>query len=362
MSKLAILSVALFALMLVISTIGFIVGIESPAHESAPVAIPAPTMASSPSPEIASTSYQENDSTATEASEPVQTLEPVVTPVPTPTSTPFQILTEPVTQDFFVRYGEQPPYARTGDGYDKIQLVNNATAADPSWEQLASFLLSDPTDEQDYVPGVFMCGSFAEEVHNNAEAAGIRAAWVSLDFESDSKGHALNAFYTTDRGLVFVDCGGEWDQNTSDALNNEADSEMPEGFTVYGVADNWDKIAYVELNKECGLVSIEAASCSQYVCYEDYMQRKAAFEAMLAEYNQRVGDYNTEVAEYNEWILSQAFIEGSAETERLQLWYEELEQEGQALNSLAETLDEEGKSLGAFWQPLGTVTRVEIFW
>jgi hypothetical protein len=58
-------------------------------------------------------------------------------------------------------------------------------------------------------------------LHNNAEKAGIRCAYVSLDMVGYSDpynlgiasdaGHACNAFETTDRGLVYIDCTGNPD-------------------------------------------------------------------------------------------------------------------------------------------------------
>lgn len=91
----------------------------------------------------------------------------------------------------------QPPY----QGAD---IVNYGTASNPTWSQLLDFLRRDKTDEKAYVPGVYMCGDFARDVHNNAERAGIRAAYVAVEFSSVY--HSLNAFKTTDRGLVFIDC------------------------------------------------------------------------------------------------------------------------------------------------------------
>jgi len=93
----------------------------------------------------------------------------------------------------------QPPF----QGAD---IVNYETASNPTWAQLLDFLLKDKTDEKAYVPGVYMCGDFANDVHNNAERAGIRAAYVAVELPSAY--HALNAFKTTDRGLVFIDCTG----------------------------------------------------------------------------------------------------------------------------------------------------------
>ena len=51
-----------------------------------------------------------------------------------------------------------------------------------------------------------MCADFAERLHNDAEMAGIRCAFVTVD---TSEGfHALNAFQTTDQGLIYVDDTG----------------------------------------------------------------------------------------------------------------------------------------------------------
>jgi hypothetical protein len=89
-----------------------------------------------------------------------------------------------------------------------ITLDGNPPATDPTFAQLESFLLSDKTDQNTYVPGAYVCADFARDVYNNAEKAGIRAAFVGIKFAGDSEGHALNAFMTTDKGLVFIDCTG----------------------------------------------------------------------------------------------------------------------------------------------------------
>ncbi len=96
-------------------------------------------------------------------------------------------------------------------GTDKqpIELQNNAAAMDVSWEYLQQFLLEDDTDRIPYVEGAFDCSEFAETLHNNAEKAGIRAAYVCLNFADAASGHAMNAFQTTDAGLVYIDCTGQ---------------------------------------------------------------------------------------------------------------------------------------------------------
>jgi hypothetical protein len=94
-----------------------------------------------------------------------------------------------------------------------IKLQNNNKAIKPSWTQLKDFLLKDETDRRRYDIHSFVCADFAEMLHNNAEKAGIKAAYVSVQLGPCSYypyggGHAFNAFQTTDQGLVFIDCTG----------------------------------------------------------------------------------------------------------------------------------------------------------
>ena len=84
-------------------------------------------------------------------------------------------------------------------------MENNPDTSNISCSQLKAFLREDRTDNNPYVEDVYMCGDFAEDLHNNAENSGIKAAWVGIQFEDDSTAHALNAFVTTDRGLVYID-------------------------------------------------------------------------------------------------------------------------------------------------------------
>jgi hypothetical protein len=91
----------------------------------------------------------------------------------------------------------------------KMTLHNNPFAKDPTWNELMSFLQQDTTNQIPYVDNSFVCADFAVTLHNNAENAGIRAAYVDISLSSG--GHAINAFRTTDRGLVFIDDTGQTD-------------------------------------------------------------------------------------------------------------------------------------------------------
>jgi hypothetical protein len=110
-------------------------------------------------------------------------------------------------------YGKLPMVAITdgtiNDSLRFFKMMRNFEAVNPTWEQLMSFLQKDKTDQKPYVEGLYTCGNFAEDVFNAAETQGIRAAIVCIRFKDSGIGHALNAFKTTDKGLVFIDCTGD---------------------------------------------------------------------------------------------------------------------------------------------------------
>ncbi|MDD4876316.1 MAG: hypothetical protein PHQ86_04195 [Dehalococcoidales bacterium] len=131
-----------------------------------------------------------------------------------------------------------------------IVLINNKEAENPTYRELLDFLQIDKTDQypylyvasvigfyygdaedkidltriQDIIDGTQqtlapqICSDFAERLHNNAETAGIRCGYVSLDMTgytdpgnlgiAPDSGHACNVFKTTDRGLIYIDCTG----------------------------------------------------------------------------------------------------------------------------------------------------------
>lgn len=85
-----------------------------------------------------------------------------------------------------------------------ISFAHNTSAVNPSYNQVIAFLKSDTTDQVPYDLNKFTCGDYAECVQHNAENMGYKCGWVFI--ELDDGNHACNAFNTTDRGLVFVDC------------------------------------------------------------------------------------------------------------------------------------------------------------
>jgi len=162
-----------------------------------------------------------------------------------------------------------------------IVLINNERAIDPSYNQLLTFLQQDRTDQfpyqytldvmefyygtaeshidleyiSDIISGISqlsaprICADFAERLHNEAEMAGIRCAYVSV--ELSGVGHALNAFQTTDRGLIYIDdtgkVGGYGPSNCDKAVDVQIGQQyIPISlFPESGWSDIWESIGTV---------------------------------------------------------------------------------------------------------------------
>ena len=207
-----------------------------------------------------------------------------------------------------------------GDG-KAIILDNNPDAANPTYAELVAFIKSDPTDTREYVAngsGAYVCADFAEEVHNNAERRGIRAAWVGITFENTEEGHAINAFETTDKGLVYIDC-------TSGGKTHGVDN----------IADSWDNIAYVRIGSKYGVIHIDRAASLSYNYYVEYERKWQEYRSILERFNQDVDKYNRE-------IEGKTYIAGSPEARAIEAWEERL-------NEQSTVLEEMEVDLGTHW-------------
>jgi len=240
----------------------------------------------------------------------------------------------------------------------RVILENNPDARDPTWDQVVSFLKADKTDEMEYVAADFMCGSFAQEIHNNAEKAGIRAAWVGIDLAGEPIGHAVNAFNTTDRGLVYTDSTGQTAQAYEMALLKPEASEDGSGESAPG----GDRVAYVDQGRELGFISLSVNPSPEYAYYEDYRIKSRGYEAKLTTYNNKVETYNADVQAFNRWIEDTTFMAGSGEARRAGEWKNQLKMSLYLLKSEEANLDSEKEILGPIWKPMGTVSNIDISW
>lgn len=92
------------------------------------------------------------------------------------------------------------------DGYEvgmEAGLGHGYTLRDPTYREAVTFLREDKTDKNKYVEDIYVCSHFARDVCNNAEAEGLRCAFVELRYSEG--GHSIIAFDTIDEGLVYFD-------------------------------------------------------------------------------------------------------------------------------------------------------------
>lgn len=256
-------------------------------------------------------------------------------------------------------YSSVQPRIERGDS-SMMQLKNNANATNPSWQQLISFLISDTTDDNSYNINSFDCVDFAETLHNNAEVAGIKAAFVAVNFENDPEGHAVNAFVTTDRGLVYVD----------DTVS--------------------DTIAYLAKDKELGFISLGQNTKFDYAYYEKMAANSRLYDLKLAAYNKDVQTYNAayeaeqirrarltpqqrlyddiaaqqRLFEYRLQELRRHIGPGITATSPLTVgtleWFDFMETSIDAQKKVLDSLQVELKDFN--WLPMGIVKSIEIYW
>ena len=117
------------------------------------------------------------------------------------------------TQTFDATY-QHAKAAAFDKGYDKGYELSQQVAVsqpvarlvkthNPTYAEMMDFLAHDNTHLKPYIDGVYVCFDYAADMNNNADAAGIQAAYVRL--RSNDWGHAVVAFQTTDRGLIFIE-------------------------------------------------------------------------------------------------------------------------------------------------------------
>jgi hypothetical protein len=219
-----------------------------------------------------------------------------------------------------------------------LMLNENPQAQDPTWEQLKNFVVDDDTDCHQYMEGSFVCTEFAAMLHDRAEAARIRAAYVSVDFLGEP-GHALNAFQTTDRGLVYIDCTGPGLNAQTPAAIDGREHGIP----------SYDKVAYMASGSEYGLLSIDQASSFDYEFYEEwqeswweYIDHRDAYFQKLDAYEKALGG-RTVITDPDEYELLQDMLAD--------------------LRAMEQDLEAEQSVLGGFrWEPLSTVSDSYVHW
>lgn len=239
------------------------------------------------------------------------------------------------------------PIPVTNSTNAQVVLVNNLSASDVTYSELVAFLNADATGSIPYVYPNMTCADFARKLHDNAEAHGIRAAFVAIDFDTTAvidysvygdstgsvnglnqgadTGHGLNLFNTTDLGPVYVDSSSVYQGSSG------------------------DRIAYVATGKEFNEIDLYRADSVSYSFYETYRQKYLNYVRDLRDYNSKVNEYNTEVNSYNG-----GFIPVNRRAALNQTLAE--------LTAQQTALDTRKAELGPFYYPPGIVRSISVYW
>ncbi len=261
-----------------------------------------------------------------------------------------------------------------------VQLVNNKEAQNPTLQQLYAFLKQDKTDQDTYLRDLRVCTDFAEKLHNNAERMKIKAAFVTIRFSDDPVGHALNAFETIDKGLVFVDCTGEEPRFLTPPI------DMKTGKPVNNIVpESFDKIAFIEVGRKYALISLAAINyprtiwrfSPEYNCYLNYQQLLDENESQTKEFISKVEDFKSKIETFDKdakafetMLGGRTLIADFAEYEKLTKMLYELKERESKIKADRNSLLWESEQLiweynmlgGSEWKPGGLVKSVEIYW
>jgi len=245
-------------------------------------------------------------------------------------------LTQQVVELEYKLKNLQKDYEGLQNNYQELQVnhaellkkLKDSRLRNPTWSELKQFLEQDDTNTLSYNKDSFDCDGFAITLRDRASRFGYKCAFVAIRFE-EVIGHALNAFETTDKGLIYVD-------------NVEHDA-----------------IAYVDIGKPYGVISLDVVKSEYINCEGDpnefwgnltwnshdnpfIYDYYVGYRQRLDFLKQSVNAYNTAVGEYNrgstKWSYSQ-----------LDRWLENIETLKQDVGS-------------AFYEQLGIVENIEVYW
>lgn len=186
-------------------------------------------------------------------------------------------------------------------GYPLI-ITDRRVASDVSFDELTRFLANDTTVMADYVYPNYTCGDFAVRLHDDAEAQGIRSGVVGISlnvtgFDDTNasidgllksnvtgvaeRGHAVNVFNTTDRGLVYID-------GTGITKSEKAWGRKP----LY-------MVTYIQKNDTLGEISVNQSESLNYSYYKQREARYLAYYQNASEYNRAAKQFNVDIAAFN---------------------------------------------------------------
>ena len=234
--------------------------------------------------------------------------------------------------------------ALEADLQDMFQKTGKSMLENPTWEELKRFIEVDQTDTFEYIPNEFDCEGFAIKLRDNAWRRGFRSAYVAIGFGENAAGHTLNAFQTTDKGLVYID------NAQKDTVGYVKSGEMYGTIAIEGVKEEyircnmrpdefWKPISYTKYTD----------NIFEYDYYQNYTQRDKFYSDSVVAYNNQVSDYNSAVGEFNRGGRIYSHSELEDWEERIETWSKNIDKLIEDLGSVR-------------MEPLGTVKSLEIYW
>ncbi len=91
--------------------------------------------------------------------------------------------------------------------YSELRYFNDnltSIVKHPSYDEMVAFLQLNTIDQNEYITPNYVCYHFAMDTINDAFYSGYYSAYVQIQF-ADGTSHAIIAFQTIDRGLVYVE-------------------------------------------------------------------------------------------------------------------------------------------------------------
>ncbi len=287
-----------------------------------------------------------------------------------------------------------------------LTLTEYGTAKNVSYGQLCAFLANDTTETAAYAYPNHTCGDFAVRLHDAAEARGIRSGLVAVILNTTGypdgapgradagvvperdRGHAFNAFNTTDRGLVFIDATG--------VMQSEKGAGRPPQKMV----------AYFEGGMPLGEIALNQSEGLDYPYYRQRESRYALYVRNVSRFNDEVRAFNAEERTFNDTVngyyrdfadfsnqyhsfgIALNYSKGSGASENVTsggfgLWrevladklllldarYDAIRYENRTLEEERQRLEEEKTALEhreeAKWvmnEPLGVVESYRVYW
>ncbi len=132
----------------------------------------------------------------------------------------------------------------TGADKQPIIIRNYANAKNPTYQELLTFMKSDKTDETPYQSDKYASFDFAETLHNNAEKAGLRCAYAIVEISGSP--YAINAFETTDRGIIYIDDTGKRPSWGEGPINEDKKVDIGVGYSYAPIslfpAPGWNSV------------------------------------------------------------------------------------------------------------------------